>query len=510
MTPPLPWIVYCRVSTDEQAQSGVSMDAQLAACRAWATAKGLVVGQEIVDPGESGASLKRPGMQQALALVRSGKAAGIIAWRLDRLTRSVRDLLELMDLTKGDNVGLVSVTESLDTTSPMGRFVVHLLGLIAQWERETIAARTSSAMKYLAAQGRYTGGIAPAGTVVTGTGNNRRLVAGPDADVVRQLWPLALSGKSLGDCVEHLRSHGVPGRWSPGGVRGLLLSPRVRGLLVDPEVQDKTRETLAARQTPMRKGSHAMPRPVEASSPLRGLLRCPSCDGSMVQVYAKGNGGKYRYFRCAAKTKRQCTQKDLRCEPIESEVMRAIAALCAPGGGYAEHLRAAWATATQQAEAARIARLTALSEHEQLTARVADLTLGQRIGTPAWVAAMSALNARLEACERTMAELDATLGLAHLGSLNADLALTNVARVTAGLATASLDDQTAAVRALVHQVRITGDSVQFDLYECAPSGSPPEVGGSTKGQNWLPVTHGRRTVRLVIGFAAPTAPTRCR
>ena len=141
----LPWIIYTRVSTDEQAAGGISLDAQLASCRAYAIARGWTVGEEVVDGGFSAKDLRRPGAAKVLELYAQRKIAGVIVWRLDRLLRRVRDLVAILDAA-GEHGGLVSVTESLDTTTPMGRFVVHLLASIAQLERETVGQRVKMAM----------------------------------------------------------------------------------------------------------------------------------------------------------------------------------------------------------------------------------------------------------------------------------------------------------------------------------------------------------------------------
>jgi len=83
-----PWLIYTRVSTDDQAESGISLDAQLLACRAYCTAKGWTVTEDICDRGASASTLKRDGMQRVLARLTADDVAGEIAWRLNRMTRS--------------------------------------------------------------------------------------------------------------------------------------------------------------------------------------------------------------------------------------------------------------------------------------------------------------------------------------------------------------------------------------------------------------------------------------
>src|ERR1035438_9937124 len=116
-------IGYIRVSTDRQAEQGVSLEAQDAKVRAMATVQGAKLDEVIVDGGESAKSLNRPGLQRLLSLVKTGKVRAVIIAKLDRLTRSVKDLCDLLELFDKKNVALVSVAESLDTASAAGRLV---------------------------------------------------------------------------------------------------------------------------------------------------------------------------------------------------------------------------------------------------------------------------------------------------------------------------------------------------------------------------------------------------
>lgn len=147
-------IGYARVSTDEQASEGVSMDAQKARIEAYCVAKDWdLLGVE-VDPGISAKDMKRPGLQAVLEAVRSGQVTAIVIYKLDRLTRSVLDLNRIVELLDKHDVALVSMQESLDATTPTGRLMLNLLASVSQWEREIIGERTKDAMRYLKEQGR--------------------------------------------------------------------------------------------------------------------------------------------------------------------------------------------------------------------------------------------------------------------------------------------------------------------------------------------------------------------
>lgn len=139
---------YVRVSSSDQAQLGVSLDAQEARIAAYAAAMGWELSEIVCDAGESAKSLKRPGISKILVGV-SGRTIGrVIILKLDRLTRSMRDLSNLLEVFAKADTSLVSVSESLDTQTAGGRLVVNMLGVVAEWERLAIGERTSLALAH--------------------------------------------------------------------------------------------------------------------------------------------------------------------------------------------------------------------------------------------------------------------------------------------------------------------------------------------------------------------------
>jgi len=152
-------IGYCRVSTDKQSEKGVSLEAQTEKIRAMAVVHGFEL-IEVVEDGESGKSLNRPGMQRVLEMVRRREVGAVIIAKLDRLTRSVKDLCELLELFEHREVALISVAESLDTSSAAGRLVINIMAAVSQWEREAIGERTRDALQHKWGQGERVGNIA--------------------------------------------------------------------------------------------------------------------------------------------------------------------------------------------------------------------------------------------------------------------------------------------------------------------------------------------------------------
>ena len=142
-------IGYVRVSTEDQASDGVSLDAQLARVTAYSVAKGWdLVGVE-TDRGFSAKDTNRPGIQGVLSAVRNRQVEAVIVYKLDRLTRSVVDLNNIIILLDKKGVALVSLEESIDATTATGRLMLNVLVSVSQWEREVIGERTKEAMSYL-------------------------------------------------------------------------------------------------------------------------------------------------------------------------------------------------------------------------------------------------------------------------------------------------------------------------------------------------------------------------
>ena len=154
-------LLYARVSTADQSENGISLEAQQARMAAYAACYNLEVVETIVDAGESAKSLNRPGLQRALGLLRGGRADGLVVVKLDRLTRSVADWQTLIDGYFGERGGrqLLSVNDSIDTRTASGRLVLNILLSVAAWEREANAERTREALRHKINSGERCGKI---------------------------------------------------------------------------------------------------------------------------------------------------------------------------------------------------------------------------------------------------------------------------------------------------------------------------------------------------------------
>ena len=147
-------LAYCRVSTEEQAEEGWSIEGQTDKLRAYAELHDLGKITVIADPGISGKDMARPGVQQLLAAVEAGHATHVIVWKLDRLSRSLRDLMALRDLFDKHHVTLHSVCENLDLSSPAGRWFFSMMGGQAEYYREALSENVRMGLDRAVKEGR--------------------------------------------------------------------------------------------------------------------------------------------------------------------------------------------------------------------------------------------------------------------------------------------------------------------------------------------------------------------
>lgn len=181
-------ILYVRVSTLDQARDGVSLDEQESRLRAWCAAMGHDSVYVAREEGVSGsvAPAERLHLGACLKHLSSHAADGIAVVALDRLSRSTRDILELVDRSQKEGWAIVSLRDSLDTSSAVGRFVVTILAGLAQMERELTGERTAAALAHLKKQGKRFSRNAPWGFRHDGDDICPCAVEEACADVVRR------------------------------------------------------------------------------------------------------------------------------------------------------------------------------------------------------------------------------------------------------------------------------------------------------------------------------------
>lgn len=200
-------IGYVRVSTEKQADSGLSVEAQRARLEAWCALHGAELVRVETDAGASAKTLDRPALGRALAALHAGEADALLVAKLDRLTRSVRDLDTLLAEHFADGSGdLVSVAESIDTRSAAGRLVLNVLASVAQWEREAIGERTAAALAVKADRGERVGAV-PYGYALAADGVRLEPVTAEQV-VIAEARALRAAGRSLRAVASELAARG--------------------------------------------------------------------------------------------------------------------------------------------------------------------------------------------------------------------------------------------------------------------------------------------------------------
>jgi len=204
-------ITYRRVSTEEQADSGLGLDAQATSIARTIDARGWTVAAELADAGVSGsiAPTARPALAEALRKLAAGEAEALVVAKLDRATRSVADLCHLLDLSDRQGWDFIALDLGIDTSTPMGRAMAQMAGVFSELERKMIGQRTSDAMQALKANGRRLG------RPVEQAHEARQRIAAEHVD-----------GRSLRAIAEGLNTDEVPtargGKWHASTIRRVL------------------------------------------------------------------------------------------------------------------------------------------------------------------------------------------------------------------------------------------------------------------------------------------------
>ena len=214
-------IIYCRVSTQDQVQGGVSMDAQLAKARSWAELNGATEILSFRDEGLSGTkgADQRPGLRDALAAVQRGDA--LVVYSLSRLSRSTRDCLNLSEILQKRGVDLTSLSERIDTGGASGKMIFRLLSVLSEFERDLISDRTRAALQFKKANGQKCGGSLPPFGYQVKSG---KLYADPkEQEAVTLILGLHGKGESLRGIAQQLelagyRRKGGSASWHPQAV----------------------------------------------------------------------------------------------------------------------------------------------------------------------------------------------------------------------------------------------------------------------------------------------------
>ncbi len=332
--------IYTRISTDEENQP-TSLHSQRERLQTFCTAQ---EGWRIVAHKQdqaTGTKLDRPGLQAALDLARSGAVDMLLVYRVDRLSRKVRQLAQLTEELDALGVVLKSATEPFDTGAAAGRMMLQMLAVFAEFEHATIVDRISAGIERRAKEGKWATGRLPFGY----RRNDEKQVV-PDertAPTVKRIFELytrdrlgtAAVARVLGD--EHAPAPAAG--WQPTVVQWVLENEAYLGRVIwrgqslpglhEPLIDEVT-FTRAQRLLRERGEDMALRRSNPGDYLLSGLLHCGRCKRAYVGMSAKGNGGTYHYYACSGRQKygpKACDGDRLPREKIEQAVIDQLAAL---------------------------------------------------------------------------------------------------------------------------------------------------------------------------------------
>lgn len=202
--------IYIRVSTLDQAREGYSLKMQEQTLREWCKEKGYIIYDLYADRGISGKDFNhRPDMLRLMRDAKDGCFNSVVFWALSRFTRSVQDLYNTLDKFQKWGVSMVSYTEAFDTSTPMGRAMIGIVGVFAQLEREITSERVAAAMQMRAAQGKRTC------SEILGydkKGKDSFSVNPQEAEYVKFCFEKYLERKNLSEVAELCRQHGYRGK----------------------------------------------------------------------------------------------------------------------------------------------------------------------------------------------------------------------------------------------------------------------------------------------------------
>lgn len=283
--------IYVRVSTLEQYKEGYSIKEQIERLTKFCEAKGWAVYKVYIDGGYSGANMDRPGLQELIRDVDAGAFDGVLVYKLDRLSRSQKDTLEIIeDILLPANVEFVSMTENLDTSTPFGRAMIGILSVFAQLEREQIKERITLGLEGRAKDGKWTGaGNAPIGYDFVG--DSCLKVNEYEAMQVREAFELFIQRTPLLRITKMLNEKGYThkyGTWKIATVKQVLRRPVYCGLVkYKDEIHDGIHDAIISMDTyekaqqifeERNRRNAEYKNSFKYKYPLGGLLFCKHCN----------------------------------------------------------------------------------------------------------------------------------------------------------------------------------------------------------------------------------------
>lgn len=337
-------IIYVRVSTAEQAREGYSIPEQLERLKKYCEAMDWTIVETFIDPGFSGGSLDRPALKDMIKFIKAEKVDKVVVYKLDRLSRSQKDTLYLIeDVFLNNNTDFVSMNENFDTSTPFGRAMIGILAVFAQLEREQIKERMSMGREARAKQGYFTGSSdwSPIGYDYI---NGELVVNEYEKMLVNEVFKMFLQGMPIRTICEDLNAKGYThryGEWNNYTMRRLLANrhhigevryadnwyPGRHEPIVDIEIFEKAQALLRYRADNQKSDN-------KHTTYLGGLIWCKKCGARYHPQfwYNQYNGTKSRHYMCYSRSKKvkkmivdpNCKNKNYKERELEEIVFNEI------------------------------------------------------------------------------------------------------------------------------------------------------------------------------------------
>lgn len=317
---------YLRVSTEEQAEQGISIPAQKNRILSYFAAQGWELYDFYIDDGFSGKDLNRPNIQRLINDAKKQKFKAIVVIKLDRLSRRQKDVLYLLeDVFDANHIGFKSVLEPFDTTTPFGKAAIGMMAVFAQLERETIIERVKDAKRESAKQGRFMGGRAPYGYKHI-PGSKTVEINDLEAPIIRFIFDAYMNRHGYQNIADQLNTLGTPppataAQWQRSTIRAIVNNPFYAGLIRHKDtLYDGKHQPIISREHfyDIQNRKKAQFTSKSTTGLLTGIIYCSECGARMrlksVWKNPRNPVEKISYYVCYSQDKSSQTMiRDIHC-----------------------------------------------------------------------------------------------------------------------------------------------------------------------------------------------------
>lgn len=361
--------IYCRVSTTEQAEEGYSIDEQNVKITEYCNKEGHEIYNLYEDRGISGKSItNRPGIKQLLNDATKNKFDLVIVWKLNRISRKLLDILNIVELLNKHNIAFRSLTESFETETPSGKLQLNIMGAIGEFERETIAENVKMGMIARSKEGQWNGGVVLGydSIQLNNEGKKRKntvlKINENEANTVRKIFQLYSEGNGYKAIVNRINKEGYKtkrgNQFAVSTVKTILQNPvyigkirfnvrqdwskkRRKNINDNPVLVDGQHEPIIDVETwnkvqvILKERSKKHNKVYDSEQPLTGILRCPVCGAGMTisrSTRKKSDGSKVilEYYSCGNwknKGTAVCNSNSIRVEKANAYVIDKVSEL---------------------------------------------------------------------------------------------------------------------------------------------------------------------------------------